>query len=110
MGGALMLIGIFLPSVLWADVTNFLVWSSLLICAGFGLIGYVDDYLKVSKKNSKGVKGKTRLFFEFLLAGIVSTLIYQLGDSAGTLDFPFFKGQGIDLGILYIPFAMLVIV
>jgi phospho-N-acetylmuramoyl-pentapeptide-transferase len=110
MGGALILISIFLPSILWADVQSVYVWSALLICAGFGLIGYIDDYLKVSKKNTKGVPGKVRLFFEFLLAGLVCTLIYRVTDLGGMLDFPFFKGQGVNLGWFYVPFAMLVIV
>src|ERR1700722_17212003 len=110
MGGALILISIFLPVILWADIQSVLVWSSLLICAGFGLIGYVDDYLKLSKKNTAGLRGRTRLLCEFLLAGLVSVIIYRLGDMKGTLDFPFFKGHGIDLGPFYILFSMLVIV
>ncbi|MDZ4678024.1 MAG: phospho-N-acetylmuramoyl-pentapeptide-transferase [Oligoflexia bacterium] len=110
MGGALILISIFIPSFLWADVQSVLVWAALFICAGFGLIGYYDDYLKISKKNTKGLKGRTRLFLEFLLAGIVSVIIYRSTDLGTTLDFPFFKGSGIDLGIWYIPFSMLVIV
>src|ERR1700733_6634353 len=89
MGGALILISIFLPTVLWADVESVLVWAALLVCAGFGLIGYVDDYLKLEKKNTKGVRGRTRLIFEFLLAGIVSVVIYHVTDQGGTLDFPF---------------------
>ncbi|MCC6278074.1 MAG: phospho-N-acetylmuramoyl-pentapeptide-transferase [Oligoflexia bacterium] len=110
MGGALILMAIFIPTLLWADLSNVFVWCALFICAGFGAIGYVDDYLKVSKKNTKGLRGKTRLALEFLLAGIVSYVIYQNSDIATTLDFPFFKGGGIDLGLWYIPFAMLVIV
>jgi phospho-N-acetylmuramoyl-pentapeptide-transferase len=110
MGGALILISIFLPTVLWADIESVFVWAALLICAGFGLIGYVDDYMKVSKKNSKGVRGRTRLMFEFALAGIVSLVIYHVTDLGTTLDFPFFKGHGINLGIWYVPFSMLVIV
>ncbi len=110
MGGALVLISIFIPSALWCDTQNVLVWSSLFICAGFGLIGYIDDYLKVSKKNTKGLKGRTRLFFEFFMAGIVCLIIYRVTELGGTLDFPFFKGHGLDLGYWYIPIGMLVIV
>jgi phospho-N-acetylmuramoyl-pentapeptide-transferase len=110
MGGALILMSIFLPVVLWADVQSVLVWACLLICAGFGLIGYVDDYMKLEKKNTKGVRGRTRLIFEFLLAGIVSVVVYRVVGQGGNLDFPFFKGHGIDLGLWYIPFSMLVIV
>jgi phospho-N-acetylmuramoyl-pentapeptide-transferase len=110
MGGALILMSIFLPTVLWADVQSVLVWAALLICAGFGLIGYVDDYLKLAKKNSKGLRGRTRLIFEFLLAGLVSVVIFKVSDQGGVLDFPFFKGHAVSLGLWYIPFSMLVIV
>jgi phospho-N-acetylmuramoyl-pentapeptide-transferase len=110
MGGALILMSIFLPTVLWADIQSVLVWAALLICAGFGLIGYVDDYLKLAKKNSKGLRGRTRLLFEFLLAGLVCTVIFKVTDQGGVLDFPFFKGHAISLGLWYIPFSMLVIV
>src|SRR5688572_20490787 len=105
MGGALVLMSIFFPTVLWADVQNVFVWCALFICAGFGLIGYIDDYLKVSKKNTKGLKGRTRLFAEFVLAAIVSIIIYRTSDAAHILDLPFFKGAGIDLGVWYIPFS-----
>jgi phospho-N-acetylmuramoyl-pentapeptide-transferase len=87
------------------------VWCTLFICAGYGLIGYMDDYMKVSKKNTKGLSGKIRLFFEFLLAGVVCTIFYKISGPAGLqLTFPFFKHVGLDLGIWYIPFGMLVIV
>jgi phospho-N-acetylmuramoyl-pentapeptide-transferase len=66
--------------------------------------------LKVSKKNSKGLSGRIRLLGEFALALIVSIVVYRSTDAGTTLDFPFFKGRGIDLGLFYIPFAMLVIV
>lgn len=110
MGGALILFSIFLPTLFWADMTNLLVWCSLFICVGFGLIGYTDDYLKVSKKNTKGLKGRTRLLIEFLLAGIVCAIMARYSEFGTTLDFPFFKGRGLDLGYLYIPIGMLVIV
>ena len=58
MGGALMLIGIFGAALLWTDMTNYLVLATLAITLGFGLIGYVDDWLKVNKKNTKGLPGR----------------------------------------------------
>ncbi len=110
MGGALILLSIFITSVLWADTSNILVWCSLFICAGYGLIGYTDDYMKVSKKNAKGLSGKLRLFLEFLLAGIICTVIYKTTETGSVLDFPFFKGAVLHLGAWYIPVGMLVIV
>jgi phospho-N-acetylmuramoyl-pentapeptide-transferase len=110
MGGALVLISIFVPSMMWADVESVLVWCALFICAGFGLIGYIDDYLKISKKNTKGLSGKVRLLSEFALAAVVATVVYKVTDTGAYLDFPFFKGNGINLGLFSIPFTMLVIV
>jgi phospho-N-acetylmuramoyl-pentapeptide-transferase len=110
MGGALMLLSIVLSSLLWTELQNPLVWCALFICVGFGLIGFADDYLKVSKKNTKGVSGRTRLFWEFVLAAVVGAIVYRMPGYNTHLDFPFFKGSGIDLGLFYIPFAMLVIV
>jgi phospho-N-acetylmuramoyl-pentapeptide-transferase len=110
MGGALVLISIFIPSMMWADVENVLVWCALFICAGFGLIGYIDDYLKVSKKNTKGLSAKIRLIAEFTLAAIVAVVVYKVTDTGSHLDFPFIKGPGVNLGLFSIPFAMLVIV
>ncbi len=110
MGGALILLSIFITSVLWADVSNIMIWCALFVCAGFGLIGYTDDYLKVSKKNSKGLSGKLRLLLEFAIAAVVCFIVYKSSDAASTLDFPFFKGAVIHMGAWYIPFGMLVIV
>src|SRR6186713_3212157 len=67
MGGALMLMGILGAAFLWADLSNPLVSATLLITVGFGAIGYVDDWMKVSKKNTKGLPGKLRLFLEFAI-------------------------------------------
>lgn len=110
MGGGLILLSTLIPVVLWVDLMNPLVWAVLLITWGFGLIGYIDDYLKVSKKNSKGLSGKVRLFFEFgLSAGVVAILIHYFNFST-VLPIPFLKNMSLDLGYFYIAVASLVIV
>jgi phospho-N-acetylmuramoyl-pentapeptide-transferase len=77
MGGGLILISVLVPFFLWMDMKNPLVWALFTITFCFGLIGYYDDYLKVSKKNTKGVSGKLRLFLEFFSsAAVVAILIY----------------------------------
>ena len=109
MGGGLILFATLLPALLWMDWTNPLLWAVVLITFSYGLIGFLDDYLKISKKNTKGLAGKKKLLGQFLIAGIACTgyfLIFQNGE----LRFPFFKDFVIDLGWGYIPFAMLVIV
>lgn len=110
MGGGLILLAVFATAFLWFDLLSPLVWATLLISFLFGLIGYADDYLKVSKKNSKGLSGKLRLVLEFFISGtIVAWLVYYHGLNT-ELHFPFFKALKLDLLWLYPAFASLVIV
>lgn len=110
MGGGLILLSTLVPVLLWVEMTNPLVWAVLIITWGFGGIGYLDDYLKVSKKNTKGLSGKIRLLGEFLISGgAVFVLIYFFQFST-VLYFPFFKNVSLDLGYFYVAFASLVIV
>jgi phospho-N-acetylmuramoyl-pentapeptide-transferase len=68
MGGGLILLSTLIPCLLWVDITNPLVWGVLVVTWGFGLIGYMDDWLKVSKKNHKGLSGRVRLLGEFAIS------------------------------------------
>ncbi len=110
MGGGLILLSTLIPVLLWADVMNPFVWGVLIITFGFGLIGYMDDWLKVSKKNSKGLSGKVRLFSEFVISGLVIFSLIQWFHLSTIVHLPFFKHLSFDLGWFYIPFASLVIV
>lgn len=111
MGGGLILFGILVPTLLWVDLLNPYVWAVLVVTFGFGLIGYWDDWLKVSKKNTKGVKGKIRLTAEFAISGLVITYLVHNGHLPTVVTFPFFKELSVDLGIVgYIFFAALVVV
>lgn len=110
MGGGLILISTILPCLLWVDLKNPLVWAVLLVTWGFGLIGYMDDWLKVSKKNTKGLSGKVRLLAEFLISGLMVFVLIQFFEFSTVLNFPFFKSLSFDLGWWYVPFASLVIV
>lgn len=108
MGGFMILLGLGLSTLLWADLGNPYVWAVLIVTLGFGAIGFVDDYIKVTSRASGGVSGKLRLFLEFLIAGGVS---WFLASQDGTqLALPFAKNFLINLGIFYVPFAMLVMV
>jgi phospho-N-acetylmuramoyl-pentapeptide-transferase len=108
MGGLLILISMMVSVLLWMDLSNPYVWACLLVTAGFGLIGFLDDYDKVRKASHKGLSGKTRLFFEFLIAGVATWLMVR---HHGThLYVPFYNGPVIDIGWLYIPFGAFVIV
>lgn len=108
MGGFMILLGLGVSTLLWADLSNKYVWAVLAVTLGFGAIGFVDDYLKVTKRTSGGVSGKVRLVLEFLIAGAVA---WYLASQDGTeLALPFAKNFLINLGIFYVPFVMLVMV
>lgn len=112
MGGFMILLALSVSTLLWADLQNRYVWAVLLVTAGFGLIGFADDYLKVSRAHSRGVPGRIKFLLEIgiaVLAGlwIVSTFPDELSTK---LALPFFKDLLINLGILFVPAAVLVMV
>jgi len=110
MGGGLILMSLLAPTLLWVDLFNSFVWAVLSVTIGFSFIGYLDDFLKVSKKNTKGLSGKLRLLGEFAIAClVVFYLIWQHHINA-EVYVPFFKHLILDLGWFYVPFAGLVIV
>jgi phospho-N-acetylmuramoyl-pentapeptide-transferase len=110
MGGGLILLGVLVPVLLWVDITNALVWAVLLVMFGFGLIGYWDDWLKVSKRNTKGVKGKVRLTAEFIISILVIGYLVWNNHIPTSVTFPFVKEISWELGWFYVIFASLVIV
>ncbi len=118
MGGVLILISLVVSALLWARLDNAYVWIVLGVTLSFGLLGFVDDYLKVTKQNTAGVVGKGKLVFQFavaLLAGwfFVQTLSNDPSAPEGlanSVPFPFFKDFWLPLGFMFIPFAAFVIV
>lgn len=108
MGGLMILISLVISVLLWMDLSNIFVWACIFVTLGFGAIGFMDDYDKVSKSSHKGVPGRVRLLMEFVIAGFATwIIIQQVGTS---LYLPFFNEVQINLGIFYFPFAMFVIV
>ncbi|WP_298726929.1 phospho-N-acetylmuramoyl-pentapeptide-transferase [uncultured Ferrovibrio sp.] len=112
MGGFLILIGIGVGTLLWADLTNRYVWTVLLVTFGFGLIGFYDDYLKVTKQNPKGVPGKLKLALQIVIAGIAAVWINSIAAPPlnTSLAVPFFKDVLFDLGWFMLPFAVFVMI
>ncbi|MEM8839742.1 MAG: phospho-N-acetylmuramoyl-pentapeptide-transferase [Pseudomonadota bacterium] len=112
MGGLMILSGLFISTLLWADLTNPYVQTVIFVTLGFGAIGFYDDYLKVTKQSHKGFSGRVRLLLEFLIAAAACYYIVRIGESpfATSLTFPFFKDLLLNLGLFFIPFAAFVIV
>ena len=110
MGGWLILLSTVIPILLWIDLMNPLVVATIFITWCFGIIGYIDDYLKVSKKNTKGLSGKIRLLGEFFISGATLFVLIHYFNLNTTLTIPFVKHFVIELGYLYIVLGSFVIV
>jgi len=112
MGGLLILSALLVSTLLWARPDNPYVWIVLFVTVSFGLIGFADDYAKVSKNNTKGVPGRIRFGLGILIAaiaGYMATLAHP-DPLANQLALPVFKDTLINLSILFVPFAVIVIV
>lgn len=113
MGGVIIMIPFFISTLLWVDLNNSYVWIVLFVTLGFGLVGFADDYLKLTKRNTKGVSGRIRLAVQTLVSGIAAYFISALAtpELVNTLALPFFKDILIQMGmVLFISFSVLVIV
>ena len=112
MGGVLILLAVTITTLLWADLSNGYVWTVLLVTLGFGALGFADDYLKVARRNSKGLAGRTRILCEIVMALAAAFIIASIaGDPLGTsLTVPFFKDVLINLGWVFLAFSVFVIV
>lgn len=112
MGGFLLLLALSVATLLWADLTNQYVWVVLLVTLSYGLIGFLDDYLKVSKRNTKGLPGKLKLLAQVAIAAGATIWVMSIAKEphASALAVPFFKDVLVDLGWFYLPMAILVMV
>jgi phospho-N-acetylmuramoyl-pentapeptide-transferase len=108
MGGLMILTSVMVSMLLWMDLRNPYLWACLLITGGFGVIGFLDDFDKVTKRSHKGVSGKVRLLFEFLVAGAGVAIIVAY--AGGNFYIPFFREPIVDLGWFYVPFGAFVVV
>lgn len=112
MGGLMILISSGISVFLWSDLTNPYIWIVGGVIAAFGAIGFADDYAKLTKKSHEGISSKVRLILEFTIAflAVAAYLHFTTTDVATGLSIPFVKDYLLPLGILSIPFGMLVIV
>lgn len=112
MGGLMILAGFLVSTLLWTNLSNPYVWCVLGVTLGFGLIGFYDDYLKVTKQSHKGFSGRSRLALEAVIAGIACYVmsLYFPPALANKVAIPVFKDVLIDLGMFFIVFGMVVII
>ena len=114
MGGILINIAILIPTLLWADIANPYIWIVLFVTFAYGTIGFIDDYRKLAKKQNEGLTAKEKSTLQFgvaLAAGLAIAYLPFIHNNYSTvLTFPFFKTLHLNLGFLYIPFIMIVIV
>jgi phospho-N-acetylmuramoyl-pentapeptide-transferase len=110
MGGAFILLAVLISVLLWSRLTNQFVWATVLVGLGFGLVGFMDDFLKIKRRNNKGLTARGKIFWQVLVAAGLGTFLYYYPQFDTTVAVPFFKGVERDLGLFYIPFAVLVVV
>ena len=113
MGGLLILTAALVPTLMWADLTNLYVWVAVLSTAGFGAIGFADDYLKIVRRSHYGLRPRYKMGAQVLAAtaiGVVLLVLSHYGLYNTRLIFPFFKGLIPELGWYYLPFAVFVLV
>ena len=112
MGGLIIILGIFLGTFLWADLKNIYVLIVIFISLSLGVLGFVDDLLKIKLKNSRGLNSKLKLAGQLFIALIAIFILSRYSDHQhlNNLYFPFFKNVVLPMGIFFIPFTVLVIV
>jgi phospho-N-acetylmuramoyl-pentapeptide-transferase len=110
MGGLLILFASVTATLLWGNLTNSFVWIVLLVMISYGAIGFIDDYLMLVKKESRGLPGRIKILIQVAVGLLVAGLVYARADFDTHVTVPFFKQVAPDLGWTYILFATMVIV
>jgi phospho-N-acetylmuramoyl-pentapeptide-transferase len=111
MGGVLIILSMTASMLLWQNFHNTRVWLTMIAFLLFGLIGFIDDYLKIKGHNADGLSPKGKLILQFIAAGVIVGYLFITGDQNTTvLYLPFFKNPVVDMGALWVPFAVLLVV
>lgn len=112
MGGLMILFSVTLSTILWVDITNPYMWVVLAVFLGFGVIGFFDDYAKLTKRSHNGISGRLRLFLEcaISLIAVLCIMVLTAGPLGSSLAVPFLKNFFPDLGWFFVPFGIFVIV
>jgi len=110
MGGVLILFAVVVATLLWTDLTNRYVWLAVFAMVSFGAVGFWDDYLKTVRGRNQGLTALQKIAAQAVVALGIGALFYSLPAYSTQLSVPFFKSFSPDIGLFYIPFAVLVIV
>lgn len=110
MGGLLIGFTMLLSTFLWADLANPYVWLTIVVFIGFGFIGFLDDYIKIHRRNNRGLSATAKFLWQAVIAVGVMYVLVEFPAYSTKLALPFFKDITPDLGWLYIPFAVVVLV
>lgn len=110
MGGLLIVLATVVPTLLWANLTNPYIWIAVFVTVGFGTIGFIDDYKKVIRKDPKGMSARAKFLCQVGFAATAALLISMDIGIQPNVSIPFFKKLNPNLGILYVPFIVFVIV
>lgn len=111
MGGVLIILSVVISLLLWQDFRNFYSWLAFGTIVGFGLLGFLDDFLKITRKNSKGLRAWFKFGGQILVSLIVVGFLYfRRHDVTSLLYVPFIKNPVLDLSLLYIPFGIFLLV
>jgi phospho-N-acetylmuramoyl-pentapeptide-transferase len=113
MGGLLILVAWLVPTLLWANLENAYVWLAVAVTLAFGTIGFLDDFLKVRRRRNLGLTARAKILLQIGVAATAGALLPMLPGAepfSPTLAFPFLKQLVLDLGLLYVPFVVFVLV
>tara|TARA_B100000945_G_scaffold97938_1_gene76679 strand:- start:14549 stop:15634 length:1086 start_codon:yes stop_codon:yes gene_type:complete len=112
MGGVIIIIGMISSTLMWADLNNIFIWTLMFVSLGLGILGFVDDLLKIKFENSRGLNSKLKFLGQLIISliAIYILLNHSNHDYLYNLYFPFFKNLILHMGLFFIPFALFVIV
>ena len=110
MGGIFIVASILLSVFLWADISNAYIKLAAFTCLWLAVLGWVDDYIKLTKPPREGITKRTKLIWQMMLGCFIGSYVYFNPDTSTKLDIPFLKNVVLDLGIFYIPFVALIVV
>ena len=110
MGGIFIILSVVIAMLFWMDFSSVMVWLTMGALVAFGIVGFLDDYLKIKKNNSDGLSARAKLAGQFVIALAVMLVLYFTGGEGSTcLYLPFFKNPIVDMGVFWIPFGVLLI-